>query len=61
MTHIEGLQEGTKMKHDFSPVDNLVGEIKGNTNFLRRLLFSRVTLVTAGVVSAVFLIAALAT
>ncbi len=49
------------MKYDFTHVDNMVGEIKGNTNFLRRVLFGRVTLVTAGVVSAIFLIAALAT
>lgn len=51
---------GKKMKYDFSPVDNMVGEIKGNTNFLRKLFFGRVILITAGVVSAVFLIAALA-
>ena len=48
------------MKYDLSPVDSLVAQVKGNSNFLRKMLFGRMTLVAVGIVSALFLIAALA-
>jgi tetrahydromethanopterin S-methyltransferase subunit F len=49
------------MKYDLSPIDSMVEQVKGNSNFLRRVLFGRTVLIAAGIVSAAFLIAALAT
>ena len=48
------------MKYDLSPIDTMVDQVKGNSNFLRKVLFGRTVMITAGVISAVFLIAALA-
>ncbi len=45
--------------NDFQPVDTLVEQVKGNTRFLQRIFFSRVTFVAAGIVLSVFLIAAI--
>jgi hypothetical protein len=47
------------MNYDFEPVDALVEQLKGNTNFLQKVLFSRVGLATAIVLSGLFLIAAI--
>ena len=35
------------MYGNFPEVDTLVSEIKNNTNFLRRLLFPRITIIVA--------------
>jgi len=47
--------------NDLQPVDMLVEQVKVNTHFLKRIFFSRVTFVAAGVLLSVFLIAAIST
>ena len=44
---------------EFQQIDSLVDQLKGNSNFLRKIFFGRMTLITLGVVSAIFLIAAM--
>lgn len=45
--------------NDLQSVDMFVEQVKGNTHFLKRIFFSRVTFVAAGVVFSVFLVAAI--
>lgn len=47
------------MQNEFKPVDALVDQIKGNTSFLKKLIFNRLNIVALTVLSALFLIAAL--
>ncbi len=47
------------MDHEFRPVDALVEQVKGNTNFLQKVLFSRVGLAAAILLSGLFLVAAI--
>lgn len=46
------------MSYDLHQVDSLVEQVKGNTNFLKKVLFSRAGLATAIVLSGLFLVAA---
>jgi len=45
--------------NEFIQVDDLVEQVKGNSRFLHKIIFSRVTIITMAVVTAVFLIAAM--
>jgi len=47
------------MNYDFQPVDKLVDQVKSNSNFLSKVLFSRVGLAAVIVLSGIFLIAAI--
>lgn len=47
------------MNYDFQPVDKLVDQVKGNTNFLNKVLFSRVSFAAVILLSGLFLIAAM--
>jgi hypothetical protein len=47
------------MNYDFQPVDNLVEQVKGNTKFLNKVFFSRVSVVAVIVLSGLFLVAAI--
>jgi len=47
------------MNYDFQPVDKLVDQVKGNTKFLNKVFFSRVSLAALVVLSGIFLIAAI--
>ncbi|MBN2045683.1 MAG: hypothetical protein JW757_11725 [Anaerolineales bacterium] len=47
--------------NEFEQVDALVDQVRGNSYFLQKILFGRVTFIALGIVSAVFLIAAIST
>ena len=45
--------------NELQPVDTLVDQVRGNTNFLQKIIFGRMTFIALGIVSAIFLIAAI--
>ena len=44
---------------DLRQVEALVNQVKGNTSFLQKIIFRRMTFLVLGIVSGVFLIAAM--
>lgn len=47
------------MAYNLDPVDTFVAQVKGNSSFLQKILFSRPALVTAAVISGFLMVAAI--
>jgi hypothetical protein len=45
--------------NEFIEVDELVDQVLGNTNFLTKILFPRLTLIVLGIVSVIFLVSSI--
>lgn len=45
--------------NELQQVEALVDQVKENTSFLHKIIFSRMTLIAMGIVTAIFLIAAM--